>query len=103
MRDCNARRSGLYYEACPVSAGDLVILRRIDALHLEYPFAGSRMLRDLLRDEGFEIGRAAVRMMMKRMGVEAMAFYNGIRPHSVHDGRTPDEAYFGFIPLAATE
>jgi putative transposase len=65
-------RSSLYYEPCPVSAGDLVIMRRIDALHLEYPFAGSRMLRDLLRGEGFEIGRQAVRTMMKRMGVEAI-------------------------------
>jgi putative transposase len=47
-------------------------MRRIDELHLEFPFAGSRMLRDLLRGEGFEIGREAVRTMMKRMGVEAI-------------------------------
>jgi putative transposase len=47
-------------------------MHRIDALHLEYPFAGSRMLHDLLRGEGFEIGRQAVRTMMKRMGVEAI-------------------------------
>ncbi len=65
-------RSSVYYTPCPVSAGDLVIMRRIDGLHLEYPFAGSRMLRDLLRGEGFEIGRQAVRTMMKRMGVEAI-------------------------------
>jgi len=65
-------RSSLYYQPCPVSAGDLVIMRRIDELHLQYPFAGSRMLRDLLRGEGFEIGRQAVRTMMKRMGVEAI-------------------------------
>ena len=30
-----------------------------------------------------------------------LTFYNGTRPHSAHCGRTPDEAYFGFIPLAA--
>ena len=65
-------RSSVYYTPCPVSAGDLVIMRRIDGWHLEYPFAGSRMLRDLLRGEGFEIGRQAVRTMMKRMGVEAI-------------------------------
>jgi putative transposase len=65
-------RSSLYYQPCPVSAGDLVIMRRIDELHLQYPFAGSRMLRDLLRGEGVEIGRQAVRTMMKRMGVEAI-------------------------------
>lgn len=65
-------RSSLYYAPCGVSAGDLVIMRRIDALHLDYPFAGSRMLRDLLRGEGFGIGREAVRTMMRRMGVEAI-------------------------------
>ena len=48
------------------------IMRRIDALHLDYPFAGSRMLRDLLRGEGIEIGREAVRTMMKRMGIQAI-------------------------------
>ena len=47
-------------------------MRRIDALHLDYPFAGSRMLRDLLRGEGIEIGREAVRTMMKRMGIQAI-------------------------------
>ncbi len=44
---------------------------RIDALHMDYPFAGSRMLRDLLRDEGEEIGRELVATMMRRMGLEA--------------------------------
>jgi putative transposase len=43
-----------------VSAADLAIMRRIDELHLDYPFAGSRMLRDLLRREGVEIGRRHV-------------------------------------------
>ena len=40
-----------------VSEADLALMRRIDALHLEYPFAGARMLRDLLRQEGFRVGR----------------------------------------------
>lgn len=65
-------RSSLYYQPCPVSQADLDIMRRIDALHLDYPFAGSRMLRDLLRGEGIEIGREAVRTMMKRMGIQAI-------------------------------
>ena len=65
-------RSGLYYEPCPASPADLAIMRRIDELHLEYPFAGSRMLRDLLRAEGFETGREHVRTLMKRMGIEAI-------------------------------
>jgi putative transposase len=55
-----------------VSAADLAIMRRIDALHLDYPFAGSRMLRDLLRGEGIAIGRELVAAMMRRMGIEAL-------------------------------
>ena len=47
-------------------------MRRIDALHLDYPFAGSRMLRDLLRGEGVVIGREMVRTMMRRMCIEAL-------------------------------
>ena len=53
-------------------AADLAIMRRIDALHLDYPFAGSRMLRDLLRGEGVVIGRERVATMMRRMGIEAL-------------------------------
>ena len=65
-------RGSLYYQPCPVSADDLAVMRRIDELHLEFPFAGSRMLRDLLRREGIEIGREAVRSMMKRIGIDAI-------------------------------
>ena len=65
-------RGSLYYQARPVPAVDLAIMRRIDELHLDYPFAGSRMLRDLLRGEGVEIGREHVATMMKRMGIEAI-------------------------------
>src|SRR5215218_9120196 len=50
-------RSSLYYQPQPVSAADLALMRRIDELHLEFPFAGSRMLRDLLKAEGFTVGR----------------------------------------------
>jgi putative transposase len=65
-------RSSLYYRPRPVSPADLAIMRRIDELHLDYPFAGSRMLRDLLRGEGVEAGRCRVRTMMRRMGIEAI-------------------------------
>jgi putative transposase len=65
-------RSSLYYEPRPVPAAELAIMRRIDALHLDYPFAGSRMLRDLLRGEGVVIGRERVRTMMRRMCIEAL-------------------------------
>src|SRR5271170_2230942 len=65
-------RSSVYYKPRPVSPADLAVMRRIDALHLDYPFAGSRMLRDLLRGEGVAIGRGRVVTMMKRMGIEAI-------------------------------
>ncbi len=65
-------RSTLYYEPRPVPAAELAIMRRIDELHLDYPFAGSRMMRDLLRGEGTVIGRERVAAMMRRMGIEAL-------------------------------
>src|SRR5215210_112579 len=65
-------RGGVYYTPLPVSAVDLAIMRRIDELHLDYPFAGSRMLRDMLNGEGIAVGRDQVRAMMRRMGIEAL-------------------------------
>jgi putative transposase len=65
-------RSGLYYQPRDVSLADLTIMRRMDQLHLDHPFAGSRMLRDLLRGEGVKIGRQHVTTLMRRMGIEAI-------------------------------
>ena len=65
-------RSSLYYAPRPVSAADLAVMRRIDELHLNYPFAGARMLRDFLRAAGIDIGREKVAAMMRRMGIEAV-------------------------------
>jgi putative transposase len=65
-------RSTVYYQPRPVSAEDLAVMRRIDKLHLDYPFAGSRMLRDFLRAEGVAIGRCRVITLMRRMGIEAL-------------------------------
>ena len=42
-------RSSVYYLPRPTSAEDLALMRRIDELHLEHPFAGSRMMRDFLK------------------------------------------------------
>ena len=50
---------------------DVAIMRRLDRLHLEFPFAGSRMLRGLLAAEGCKIGRRHVKTLMRRMGIEA--------------------------------
>ena len=68
----NVSRGSVYYKPWPVSAEDLKIMRRLDELHLDYPFAGSRMLRDLLKREGVSIGRRHVATLMKRMGIEAI-------------------------------
>ncbi len=65
-------RGSVYYLPRPVSAADLEIMRRLDRLHLEYPFAGSRMLRGLLALQGCTIGRRHVKTLMKRMGIEAL-------------------------------
>ena len=68
----NISRGSVYYLPRPVSAADLALMRRIDELHLELPFAGSRLLRDLLAAEGSKIGRRHVTTLMKRMGIEAL-------------------------------
>jgi putative transposase len=65
-------RSSVYYKPRPVTAEDLELMRRLDELHLEHPFAGARMLRDLLRREGVAVGRRHVATLMKRMGIEAI-------------------------------
>ena len=68
----NISRGSVYYLPRPVSETDLGIMRRLDRLHLEYPFAGSRMLRGLLAAEGCQIGRRHVKTLMRRMGIEAL-------------------------------
>jgi putative transposase len=65
-------RGSVYYLPQPVSEADLVLMRRIDELHLEYPWAGSRKLRDFLRREGHAVGRKHVATLMRRMGIEAL-------------------------------
>jgi putative transposase len=65
-------RGSVYYLPRPVPEADLAIMRRLDQLHLQYPFAGSRMLRGLLAAEGCKIGRRHVKTLMQRMGIEAL-------------------------------
>lgn len=65
-------RGSVYYLARPTSEADLALMRRIDELHLDHPFAGNRMLRDMLKAEGREVGRRHVATLMRKMGVEAV-------------------------------
>jgi putative transposase len=71
-RELGISRGSVYYLPRPVPASDLAIMRRIDELHMDFPFAGSRMLRDLLEREGVKVGRLHVATLMKKMGVEAI-------------------------------
>ena len=65
-------RGSVYYMPRPVSDADLMLMRRLDELHLDYPFAGSRMLRDMLSQQGLEVGRRHVRTLMRKMCIEAI-------------------------------
>ena len=65
-------RSSVYYLPRPTNAADLALMRVIDELHLEHPFAGARMLRDMLKLRRFEVGRKHVGTLMRRMGIEAL-------------------------------
>jgi putative transposase len=65
-------RGTVYYLPRPVGEVDLRLMRRIDELHLEHPFAGVRMLRDLLVREGHAVGRKHVATLMRRVGIEAL-------------------------------
>ena len=84
-------RGSVYYQRRPSSPADLALMHRMDALHLEYPFAGSRMLRGLLRQEGSIVGRLHVATLMKRMGM--MALYR--RPTTSHP--TPGHQIYPYL------
>jgi putative transposase len=118
-------RSTIYYTPRPVSEADLFLMRRIDELHMSYPFAGSRMLRDMLNQQGLEVGRGrwAANVFVERLWrslkyehvylhaytsvAEARVkiggyfeFYNSRRPHSSLGAQTPDQVYFHRPPEA---
>jgi putative transposase len=65
-------RSTLYYRPAPVSAADLAVMRRIDELHLAWPFYGSRRMAAVLRREGWEVNRKRAKRLMRVMGIEAI-------------------------------
>jgi putative transposase len=78
-------RSSLYYEAVPISARDLELMRLIDEIHLEHPFMGSRSIRDQLQDMGHQVGREHVSTLMKKMGIVALYRKPNLsRPHPQH-------------------
>ncbi len=78
-------RSTAYYEPRGVSAADLDLMRRLDELHLEHPFLGSRRLQDALEDEGIAVNRKRVQRLMRVMSITALpARRNTSRAHPGH-------------------
>lgn len=65
-------RSTAYYAPLPASETDLALMRRLDELHLRWPFLGARKLRDLLNRDGFDVGRKHVGTLMRKMGISAV-------------------------------
>ena len=82
-------RGSVYYLRRPVSATDLEIMRLLDRLHLDFPFAGSRMLQGLLAAEGCKVGRRHVKTLMKRMGIERSIVVRGPRSPNRGTGSIP--------------
>jgi putative transposase len=79
-------RSSFYYRPRPPSPKDLELMRAIDGLHLQAPYAGSRMMQKLLAAEGLEVGRRHVRTLMRKMGIEALyRKRNTSRRHPGHE------------------
>lgn len=78
-------RSSIYYQPRSISDADLSLMRRIDEIHLDHPFAGSRMMRDLLCHEDIHFGRRHVSTLMRRIGIEALYRKpNTSRRHPLH-------------------
>ncbi|WP_436662333.1 IS3 family transposase [Acinetobacter sp. P1(2025)] len=65
-------RSTLYYKPKEISSTDLSLMRLIDEIHIDYPFMGSRMIRDMLQRQGHQIGRRKVRRLMRLMRIHAL-------------------------------
>jgi len=65
-------RSSVYYTPRPLSDRDLGLMRRLDELHLELPFYGSRKLTRELQKEGHKVGRRHVTTLMRLMGIEVI-------------------------------
>ncbi len=65
-------RSAVYYQPAPVSNEDLILMCRIDEMHMKRPFYGSRRIRDWLQDEGHVVNRKRIQRLMRLMGITAL-------------------------------
>ena len=90
-------RGAVYYVPRPMSPGDLALMRQIDVLHLDFPFAGARMLRRLLRGDFPGVGRRRIGTLMLHMGIAAVC----PQPGTSRRHRSDDDAQLH--PLLRTE
>ena len=65
-------RSAVYYQPTPAPSGDIDLMRRIDQIHLDYPFLGSRRIVDALAEDGIVVNRKKVQRLMRIMGLAAL-------------------------------
>jgi putative transposase len=96
VRQCEVldlARSTAYYQPLPLPQADLVLMRRLDELHLKWPFLGTRRLRDLLRKDGFEVGRKHVATLMRRMGIATL--YR--KPRTSVPGSGPEHRVYPYL------
>lgn len=96
VRQCellNLARSTAYYQPLPTSERDLLLMRRLDELHLKWPFLGARKLRDLLNGDGFEVGRKHVVTLMRKMGISAV--YR--QPKTSTPGSGPEHRIYPYL------
>jgi putative transposase len=96
VRQCellDLARSTAYYQPLPLPEADLVLMRRLDELHLKWPFLGTRRLRDLLRQDGFEVGRKHVATFMRRMGIATL--YR--KPRTSAPGSGPEHRVYPYL------
>lgn len=84
-------RSGFYYEPRGESPENLALMRRIDALFLEYPFYGSRQMARALQRDGLRVGRHRVRRLMRLMGLRTV--YQKPRTSDQH----PDHKIYPYL------
>src|SRR5271154_702455 len=70
-------RGSVYYQPRPMPENDLLLMRKMDELHLNYPFAGRRMLRDLLRQRGFDAGRLHIGSQVWAMDISYIPMARG--------------------------
>jgi putative transposase len=96
VRQCellDLARSTAYYRPLPTPERDLLLMRRLDELHLKWPFLGARKLRDLLNRDGFEVGRKHVVTLMRKMGISAI--YR--QPKTSTPGSDPEHRIYPYL------